>query len=92
MPSCPPPEGLPDPGMDPRLLRLLHWEAGSSPPAPPQLSCVHTNRRGSDHRQTDPGGWKTGSDAGSGFPTSDELFQTVELKTHSKKYKQNKTH
>ena len=42
--------------------------------------------------QTDPGGWNTGSGAGSGFPTADGVFQTVELKTHSKKYKQNKTH
>ena len=31
---CPPPGHLPDPGMEP-ILRLLHWQAGSLPLAPP---------------------------------------------------------
>ena len=32
---CPPPGNLPDPGIEPRLSRLLHWQAGSLPIAPP---------------------------------------------------------
>ena len=28
----PPPGGLPDPGIEPCVLRLLHWQAGSLPP------------------------------------------------------------
>ena len=47
---CPPPGGLPDPGMNPWLSYLLHWRAGSSPPAPPGKpddekgnTCVKTN-------------------------------------------------
>ena len=31
---CPPPGGLLDPGMEPRLLCLLHWRAGSLPLVP----------------------------------------------------------
>ena len=32
---CPPPGDLPNPGMNPSLLKLLHWEAGSLPLVPP---------------------------------------------------------
>ena len=32
---CPPPGDLPDPGSNPLLLHLLHWQAGSLPLAPP---------------------------------------------------------
>ena len=33
--SCPPPRDLPDPGLNPCLFCLLHWQAGSLPTAPP---------------------------------------------------------
>ena len=42
---CPPPGDLPDPGMDPRLLWLLHWQVDSLPLAPSgnsYLTCIHT--------------------------------------------------
>ena len=32
---CPPPGDLPNPGIEPGLLCLLHWQAGSLPSAPP---------------------------------------------------------
>ena len=32
---CPPPEDLPDPGIEPHLLCLLHWQVGSLPPEKP---------------------------------------------------------
>src|SRR5574341_1386602 len=32
--SCPPPGDFPDPESNLSLLHLLHWQAGSSPPAP----------------------------------------------------------
>ena len=32
---CPPPGDLPDPGIEPGSLYLLHWEAGSLPLVPP---------------------------------------------------------
>ena len=32
---CPPPGDLPDPGLNPHLLCLLHWQAGSLPLTPP---------------------------------------------------------
>ena len=32
---CPPPRDLLNPGLNPHLLRLLHWQAGSLPLAPP---------------------------------------------------------
>ena len=32
---CPPPSDLPDPGIKPSSLCLLHWRAGSLPLAPP---------------------------------------------------------
>ena len=32
---CPPPEDLPNPGIEPVSLCLLHWQAGSLPLAPP---------------------------------------------------------
>ena len=32
---CRPPGDLPDPGVEPRSLHLLHWRAGSLPGAPP---------------------------------------------------------
>ena len=32
---CPPPGALPDPGIEPHLLCLLNWQAGSLPLAPP---------------------------------------------------------
>ena len=32
---CPSPGGLPTQGSNPRLFRLLHWQAGSLPLAPP---------------------------------------------------------
>ena len=32
---CPPPEDLPNPGIEPCLLGLLCWQVGSSPLAPP---------------------------------------------------------
>ena len=32
---CPPPGGLPNPGVKPASLMSLHWQAGSSPAAPP---------------------------------------------------------
>ena len=34
---CPPLGDLPDPGIDPASLSLLHWQAGSLPLAPPQF-------------------------------------------------------
>ena len=42
---CPPPGDLPDPGIKPGVLHLLHWQAGSWPLAPPgkpitQLRCI----------------------------------------------------
>ena len=40
---CPPPGDLPDPGIEPRLLRLLHWQAGSLPralPGKPKIELV----------------------------------------------------
>ena len=34
--SCPPPEDLPDPGIEPESLKqLLHWQVGSLSQAPP---------------------------------------------------------
>ena len=33
--GCPPPRDLPNPGIKPLLLGLLHWQAGSLPLAPP---------------------------------------------------------
>ena len=35
---CPPPGDLPNPGVKPRLSRLLHWQLGSLPLVPPALS------------------------------------------------------
>ena len=35
---CPPPWDLPDPGIEPRLLCLLHWQAGSLPLALPGIN------------------------------------------------------
>ena len=35
---CPPPGDLPDPGIEPMSLCLLHWQAGSLPLAPPGKS------------------------------------------------------
>ena len=32
---CPPPGGLPDQGLNPSVLFLLHWQAGSLPTVPP---------------------------------------------------------
>ena len=32
---CPPPGNLPNPGINPGLFYLLHWQAGSLPLAPP---------------------------------------------------------
>ena len=32
---CPPPGDLPDPGLSPSLLPLLHWQVGSLPRVPP---------------------------------------------------------
>ena len=32
---CPPPQDLPNPGIEPAFLCLLHWQAGSLPLAPP---------------------------------------------------------
>ena len=32
---CPPPGDLPNPGIKPHLLGLLHWQTGSLPLAPP---------------------------------------------------------
>ena len=34
---CPPPGDLPDPGLNPCLLSLLRWQAGSLPVAPPGI-------------------------------------------------------
>ena len=45
----PPPGGLPDPGIEPRLLRLLHWQAGSLPLVPlesPYNRYKHTHEKG----------------------------------------------
>ena len=33
---CSPPGDLPDPGSNPHFLRLLHWQEGSLPLAPPE--------------------------------------------------------
>ena len=33
---CPPAGDLPDPGIEPGLRHLLHWQAGSLPLAPPR--------------------------------------------------------
>ena len=40
---CPPPGDVPDPGMDPCLLSLLHWWAGYSPPAGKPLFIAFVN-------------------------------------------------
>ena len=32
---CPPPGDLPNPGIEPGSLGLMHWRAGSLPPMPP---------------------------------------------------------
>ena len=40
MPSAP--GDLPDPGSNPRLLRLLTWQAGSLPQGPPGKPHVYT--------------------------------------------------
>ena len=32
---CPPPGDLPNPGIEPESLSLLHWQAGSLPLVPP---------------------------------------------------------
>ena len=39
---CTSPGDLPDPGMEPSLLHLLHWQEGSLPLAPPGKPHVHT--------------------------------------------------
>ena len=46
--SCPPPWDLPQSGMNPHLLCLLHWQAGSLPLVPPgklinQSKCAQIN-------------------------------------------------
>ena len=33
--ACPSPRDLPNPGIEPTFLSLLHWQAGSLPLAPP---------------------------------------------------------
>ena len=40
---CPPPGDLPNPGTEPHLLCLLHWQVGSLPLAPPgkPSSCIY---------------------------------------------------
>ena len=35
---CPPPRIFPTQGSKPNLLRLLHWQEGSLPPAPPKVA------------------------------------------------------
>ena len=40
---CPPPGELPNPGINPRLLRLLHWQAGSLPLVPPGKPHLNTD-------------------------------------------------
>ena len=45
---CLPPEDLPDPGIEPRLLHLLHWQAGSLPlvpPGKPSFTTYHANKK-----------------------------------------------
>ena len=37
---CPPPGHLPDSGIKPKSLNLLHWQVGSLPLAPPEKPCV----------------------------------------------------
>ena len=38
---CPPPGDLPDPGIEPTFLSLLHWQMGSLPLTPPEKpSCL----------------------------------------------------
>ena len=37
---CPPPGDLPNPGSNPHLFRLLHWQAGSLPLAPPMTELL----------------------------------------------------
>ena len=39
----PPPGELPNPGINPRLLRLLHWQAGSLPLVPPGKPHLNTD-------------------------------------------------
>ena len=39
---CPSPGDLPDPGIEPRVLHLLHWQAGSLPLAPPGKHKFHS--------------------------------------------------
>ena len=39
---CPPLGNLPDPGSNPPILCLLHWQVGSLPLVPPQFSSVHS--------------------------------------------------
>ena len=38
---CPPPRDFPDPGIEPHLLHLLHWQVDSLPPAPPGKPLSH---------------------------------------------------
>ena len=45
---CPPPGDLPDPGLNPGLLCLLHWHVGSLPPVPPGKPwkcCLHLDKQ-----------------------------------------------
>ena len=37
---CPSPGDLPNPGIEPRLFRLLHWQVGSLPLAPPGMPTI----------------------------------------------------
>ena len=40
--GCPPPEDLPDPGIEPMSLMSPHWQVGSLPLAPPEKPVLGT--------------------------------------------------
>ena len=48
----PSPGGLPNPGIGPHLLSLLHWQVGSLPPEPPGKPCGPLEHKGFNHWDT----------------------------------------
>ena len=42
---CPPPGDLPDPGIEPSSLGLLHWQVGPSPLAPPIMCALMQKKK-----------------------------------------------
>ena len=56
---CPPPGNLPNPGINPCLLCLLHWQAGPSPLAPPGKPQRPLTPLKNGPIQTDSSGWNS---------------------------------